>query len=472
MARPSWQKCYEAPARVGRVAPRRAWQRRQAAADNHGWAADELHPFIAAAKQQLRVRAVTDEELTPFGRASLDAMVAAGIPHGSDLTDLDEDVGVAPNPVNVVERCRWNAAFAYLDPVRGRRLRVIGDALVDRLLLRRDRVIGAAAIIEGRATTIHAGLVAVCAGVYGSPAILLRSGIGGPAALTRLGIRPVHALPGVGRNLHDHPAVELRYAGTPDLKRRSREFAARAFHPEEQLIAKLRSSRCPEEDSFDLHLYTQGGARRHEPSRWMWALTAAVLTPRSRGSLRLRSLAPDAPPIIDHALLSDPDGRDLALLAEAFGHARAVTGQPELAALLGSGVTPGDAVRFPDAVVNSGAQLHGLTGGYVVGASIMPAAPRATTNLPHRRSGRTRGIAACYRRLVRRKRRGECGPVGVGGSASRPIRACPGCGRAVRPLPGVPLRSRYRARRRGHAVATGAPRAAARSYRSEPAAGR
>jgi choline dehydrogenase len=380
-----------------------------AARGNLGWATDDLRPYIAAAKERLRVRKVADQELTPFGRASLGAMLAAGLPRARDLTDPDEDIGVAPNPANVAGRVRWNAAFGYLDPVRGKRLTVIGGALADRLLIRAGRVVGAVAIIGGRRVTIHAGLVAVCAGVYGSPAILLRSGIGDPADLARIGVRPVHALPGVGRNLQDHPAAELRFAGTPELERRSRAFAARAFHPEEQLIAKIRSSRCPA--GFDLHIYTQGGARRQEPDRWIWAYTAAVLTPRSRGRLRLRSPDPGAVPIIDYGFLADLDGEDLALLAEAFTYAREITKRPELAALLGPETDPGAAVGSaeevevwlrrsvghayhaagscmmgpqtdPMAVVDPSARIHGLTGGYVADASIMPVVPRANTNLP------------------------------------------------------------------------------------------
>jgi choline dehydrogenase len=380
-----------------------------AARGNPGWAADDLRPYVASAKQRLRVRSVADEELTPFGRASLHAMLAAGLPRARDLTDLDEDTGVAPNPANVAGRIRWNTAFGYLDPVRGKRLTVIGDALADRLLLDGDRVVGAVAIIGGRRVTIHAGLVAVCAGVYGSPAILLRSGIGDPADLARAGIRPIYALPGVGRNLQDHPAVELRFAGTPELERRSRAFAARAFHPEEQLIAKIRSSGC--RAGYDLAVYTQGGARRQEPDRWIWAYTAAVLTPRSRGTLRVRSPDPGEAPIIGHGFLANPDAEDLALLAEAFTYAREITQQPELATVLGIETEPGGTVRSageikawlrrsvghahhsggtcmmgpqtdPMAVVDPSSRIHGLTGGYVVDASVMPAVPRANTALP------------------------------------------------------------------------------------------
>lgn len=380
-----------------------------AASGNPGWAAGDLEPCIAAAKQRFRVRQVSETELTPFGRASLDAMIGAGIPRADDLDDLDAAAGAGPNPANAVGSLRWNSAFAYLDPVRGQRLRVLGDTLVDRLVLRGDRVTGAIVISDGQPAVVYGDVVVVCAGAYGSPAILLRSGIGDPAELGKIGIRPAHALPGVGRNLHDHPAVELRFAGTPELVQRSSEFAASAFHPEEQLIAKLRSSRCRE--AFDLHIYTQGGARRQDPGHWIWAYTAAVLTPLSRGSVRLRSPDPGEPPVIDHGFLTDPDGMDLSLLTEAFIRAREVAAQPELARLLGPETAPGTAIRSPEniaaaigrtfahayhpagtckmgpagdpmAVVGADARIHGLAGGYVADASIMPVVPRANTNLP------------------------------------------------------------------------------------------
>jgi choline dehydrogenase len=380
-----------------------------AAAGNPGWAAADLEPYLAVAKQQLCVRQVAEEELTPFGRATLDAMIATGIPRVGDLDDFDGTVGAGPNPANIVGRVRWNTAFAYLDPVRGNRLRVLGDTLVERLVLDGDRVVGAVVIRDGERARIHADRVVVCAGVYGSPAILLRSGIGDPAALASIGVRPIHCLPGVGANLHDHPAVELRFEGTRELERRSQKFAMTAFHPEEQLIAKLRSSRSSE--AFDLHIYTLGGVRLHEPGRWLWEYMAAVLTPMSRGTLRLRSPDPEVAPIIDHAFLSDPEGADLALLVEAFVRAREIASQRELARLLGNEIDPGPDARSikdiaaaimrsvvhayhpvgtcklgpakdPQAVVDPEARLHGLTGGFVADASIMPVVPRANTNLP------------------------------------------------------------------------------------------
>ena len=66
----------------------------------------------------------------------LEAVEACGIPRVADLNDLDTDVGAAPFAANIRDGIRWNAAFAYLDPVRDQpNLAVLGDAIVDRVEL-------------------------------------------------------------------------------------------------------------------------------------------------------------------------------------------------------------------------------------------------------------------------------------------------------------------------------------------------
>jgi len=83
------------------------------------------------------------------------------------------------HPVNAVGTVRWNTAFAYLDPVRSRdNLTILADTLVDRVLLDGDRAIGVATT-DGE---LRARTVVLAAGTYGSPGILLRSGIGPGAA--------------------------------------------------------------------------------------------------------------------------------------------------------------------------------------------------------------------------------------------------------------------------------------------------
>ena len=148
-----------------------------AAAGNPGWSARELAPLFASAWKQLRVRRVGLEELTPFQRICRDAIVANGIPAVEDFNDLDQDAGIAPFPVNIDGATRVNSAFGYVDPVRDR-LVVVGDAPVERVLIRGSRVAGVAVPDGQRLEEIRASRVVLCAGAYGSPAILLRSGIG------------------------------------------------------------------------------------------------------------------------------------------------------------------------------------------------------------------------------------------------------------------------------------------------------
>jgi choline dehydrogenase len=348
--------------------------------------------------------------VTPFHRQNIEAMVAFGLPRVLDLNDLDQDLGAAANPVNIVDGVRFNAAFGYLDPVRDRpNLTVVGDVLCDRLHIEGERVVGARVVIGGRPETVRAARVVLSAGVYGSPAILLRSGIGDPAELDRIGIASSHALPGVGKNLHDHPGADLCFAGTDELVARSRAFASTRFHPEEQMIAKLRTATCPA--AFDLHLYPVGGARRVDPDAFEWSYRIGLLTPAARGSVSLRSADPTAAPVLDHAFLQDDAGADLARLVEGIELLEAALAYPELARLLGDETFPGPALRAasstrdivrqsvahcyhpvgtckmgpaadPAAVVDANGQLHGLDGCLVADASIMPTVPRGNTHLP------------------------------------------------------------------------------------------
>ena len=106
-----------------------------------------------------------------------------------------------------------NAAFTYLAPARTRpNLTLVPDALVDRVLVEDGRAIGVRTA-DGRDPS--GGEVVLCAGAYGSPAILLRSGIGPAADLRELGIPVVADRPGVGAHLLDHP---LLFTGTTNRR--------------------------------------------------------------------------------------------------------------------------------------------------------------------------------------------------------------------------------------------------------------
>jgi choline dehydrogenase len=311
--------------------------------------------------------------------------------------------------VNVVDGVRWNTAFAYLDPARGRpSLTVVGGALADRLLIERDRVVGALLVLGRERVEVRAERTVLCAGSYGSPAILLRSGVGDPDELRALGIEPRHALPGVGRNLHDHPAAELVYGGSRELERRTDAFAARRFAPVEQSIAKARSSLAA--GPFDLHVYPVGG-QTPDGAGFDWRIPVACMEPRSRGRLRLRSADPEALPRLDHGFLADSAGHDLETLVQGLQLVREVAAQPPLCDLLGAELGPSagaadaqalrqfvrrefvhyyhpvgtcrmGAAGDPEAVVDGRGALLGLDGAWIADCSIMPVVPRANTNVP------------------------------------------------------------------------------------------
>jgi choline dehydrogenase len=174
----------------------------------------------------MQVRAYERHEAGPFHARCLDAAAELGWPIASDLCDLDAGPSFGLETVNVVGDTRWNAAFAYLDHVRGGSLRILDEVLVDRLESWGGSV-SLASTRRGEPVTIEAGTVVLAGGVYGTPLMLERSGIGDPAILRAAGVEVRVALPGVGMNLHDHPMVHAdRRVG-----RKSRHWASSSPPP-------------------------------------------------------------------------------------------------------------------------------------------------------------------------------------------------------------------------------------------------
>ena len=153
-----------------------------------------------------------------------------------------------------------------------------GDALVERVLVRGGRRSASPSRwpAAGGNRRIAGGAVG---GAYGSPAILLRSGIGPAGELAAVGVSPALDLPGVGRNLHDQPCVEVRYEGSGELiEQMERHQAETGWGPHEQVIAKFPSAGCRQ--GFDLHIYPVGGYSK-DVRRWYRFLGGACLR-RSR----------------------------------------------------------------------------------------------------------------------------------------------------------------------------------------------
>jgi len=296
---------------------------------------------------------------------------------------------------------RINAAFAYLDPARARpNLRILANALCDRIV---PSPAGGAEVVvqlDGEEVRISAATVVLAAGAYGSPSILQRSGVGDPADLGAAGIATVLELPGVGRNLHDHPLVELEFAGSERLRTLLAESSAVQFTPEEQTLGKLRSSRA--RGPYDVHLFPIA-AHPHSLLEGRVMLVVAAMEPHSRGELRIVSADPAAAPLIDHGYLSDVDGHDRAVLAEGSARARELAAAEPLRSIIGAelestfhspierfhahyyhpvGTCAMGAPSDPLAVCDGAGRVYGLDGVVVADCSLMPVIPRANTNVP------------------------------------------------------------------------------------------
>lgn len=381
-----------------------------AALGNPGWDADAMLPYLREADAVMRVHQPTAGEITPWHRLCLASAPSIGLPVIPNLNDLDATHGLAIHQINIWNCLRWNAAFAYLDPVRDSpRLTIAADTLVDRIRVDGARATGIDLIGPDGPYTVSADEVILTGGAYGSPLVLLRSGVGPADELRALGIDPVLDLPGVGRNLQDHPAYPVKYAGTDAMRAEMDAFAAAGgFLREEGTTALASSSRCT--GPFDLHLYPVA-SRPHGGESWRFAIATAVMEPRSRGTVRLASRDPEAQPAIDSGYLTDPEGYDIDALLDGIELARALGATDPLASMAGPELQPGSAVASRDAlrelvlrththdyhpssscrmgpapdpmaVVGVDGRVHGLEGVVVADLSVAPSVPRANTNIP------------------------------------------------------------------------------------------
>jgi choline dehydrogenase len=329
-----------------------------------GWSHATIAPYLERAERELRVRRFADAELSPWHRAFAQAAGADAIVH----------------PVNDVGAVRWNTAFAYLDPARGREnLTIRADTLVDRVLLGGDRAQG----VVTSDGALHAEHVVLAAGAYGSPGILLRSDIG-----------PARGLP-VGEGLIDHVGVGFGFEATERLQREAAAFERERPLYMAQVTIEARSSACAE-GVCDLFLFPA----IDPPGEQGYEISAAVfaMKPASRGSVRLTSPDPRAPLAIDHGFVSDE--RDVAVLVDGVEALRRLAATDALRAYAAHEARPGsdvDAERHVretargffhpvgtcaiGAVVDGDGRVHGCDGLSVADASIMPSIPRANTNL-------------------------------------------------------------------------------------------
>jgi choline dehydrogenase len=329
-------------------------------------------------------------------RAFVEASEAIGLPHVADFNGATQH-GVGPYPLNVVDGVRINTGMAYLtSAVRARpNLAIRGDADVDNVVIEGKRALGVK-LVDGE--VLSAGEVILAAGTFGSPAILMRSGIGPSGHLSNLGIATIVDLP-VGDRLQDQPFFYNVYA----LKRE-----ANAMKPASGAIVWTRSENAAPGD-LDLHISgTHLIDPNASPTGGAIVLAAAVTLPRSIGRLRLSNRNPRAAPDIHYNFFDDRN--DLDRLAEAVLLSRKIGRTAPFSDLIDHEMAPGNAVddiaalranivasvaaylhptstvpmgadSDPTAAVDAWGKVRGVEALRVVDASILPDIPSVATNV-------------------------------------------------------------------------------------------
>ena len=331
-------------AALGAHADYDAWE----AAGNKGWGSKDVTPLLEMVRERFRVRTYSMNELTPIQAAFVNAGESVGLPFADDLDTLEAGVGIGPMAANIVNGVRWNSSFAFIDPVRSNSLlEIAGNVLVERLIVEGDVVKGVVAIKDGMRAEVRAARVILCAGAYGTPALLLRSGIGPAADATRLGIAVVADLPGVGENLLDHACVQIDFRGSSEF---AASLTSRDWSPDEQSVARARSSRC-DDGPYDIHVFMVAGANTGHPDLPPISIYGGAMKARSAGRVSLRDADPGSLPLVDPRYLTDADGHDQAVLLEARELMAEITRADGLTRLLGP-AAPAPTGKLADSVVN------------------------------------------------------------------------------------------------------------------------
>ena len=399
-----------------------------------GWGYRDVLPYFIRSEDNVRgpsefhgaggpLRVSEQRSPRPLNGRLLAASEAAGIPRIADYNGPEQD-GASVFQVTQKNGRRFSAADAYLRPAMTRPnlevrtgVQVLGVELEGSsavgVRLRRGRS-GAELVRAGREVILSAGAI-------GSPQLLLLSGIGAPDELVAAGIVARHELPGVGRNLQDHPFVTLiwevsdkRTLYGADRPKALAEWLLRRSGPLSSTVAEVVAftrtrGGLPAAD-IQFHMgaayFEDHGAETYDGH--CMVIAPVLVSPRARGQVWLRSSDPTDKPRILTNSLSAPE--DLESMIAGMVLAREIAAQGPLAEIVVKELKPGPAVidrdaleadlrrrlmliyhpvgtaRMSDtheqAVVDSRLRVHGLEGLRVIDASIMPTIVGGNTNAP------------------------------------------------------------------------------------------
>lgn len=399
-----------------------------------GWSWDEVLPYFKRAENNVRGAGPYHNDNGPLWVSNQDwahggshAFVEAGtalqIPENDDFNGPTQE-GVGIYQVTQKRGERWSASRAYLGEKRPN-LNIVTDALVERLVFEGDRVVGVVYRIGGERKEIRAKRAVILAGgAFQTPQLLMLSGIGPAEHLRENGIEVKLDRPEVGEGLQDHidyvAAFETQgsfFLGS-SLGGKLKSIGAMM----QWLVTRKGPMTTPYAEAGGFVKTPLAGARPDIQFHFVVAIVedhgrtsveghgyschVCVLRPKSRGTVRLQSSDPAAPPAIDPAFLSDP--RDMEVLKHGVRQMYQILQTPPMTQWVAKDRYPvdltddaalealirnrADTVYHPvgtarmgadaDAVVDPQLRVRGIKGLYISDASVMPRLVGGNTNAP------------------------------------------------------------------------------------------
>ncbi|MCF8467326.1 MAG: choline dehydrogenase [Sneathiella sp.] len=407
-----------------------------AALGNPGWSYKDVLPYFKKAENNERgaddyhgtggpLNVADLRSSMPISEVFIDAAMQVQMPTTRDFNGPAQE-GLGAYQVTQKNGERWSAAKGYLTPNLGRpNLHAITDAPASKILMEGNKVVGIQFLQDGQTKEVRAAKeVILCGGAFASPQLLMLSGIGPVDELGKHGIKVIHDLPGVGRNLQDHIDYVTAY------KSSSRETMGISLGGGADLIKGIFEWRKQRTGIISSPLAERGGFLKTDPSLERpdiqlhfvigplddharkthlghgYSCHVCVLRPKSVGHVGLNSADPAAAPRIDPNFLSEAE--DLETLVKGVKMMQKIFDAPAFDTYRGKPLYPVDmtsdaaiidAIRRradtvyhpvgtckmgsdPMAVVDPELKVHGIEGLRIADASIMPNVIGGNTNAP------------------------------------------------------------------------------------------